>query len=258
MSFFQQIKYRFSYFLNAVNEHSLHSPFIYEFYTEVVRSKKLNTDFSEIERLREVLIKDKSTVKESETSSKTNKSASKAVKSIASEQLTSAKYSTLLYRIVKYFNVQQIVELGTCLGINTLYLAKYKASQVLTFEENPSIAKIAQANFDQQQAHNIKIIEGSMSRKLSYFLNGSIKPDLVYIDASHKFETVMKCFNMVINNKHDETIVIINNIKWPKPMQKAWETIVNHQEVTMSIDLNKWGIVFFKLNFIKKHYILMF
>ena len=260
MPFFQQAKYHLSYFLNAVNQHSLQSPFIYELYTKVIKSEKLNEDFTEIELVRKTLIENNEIVvlKELGAGSKTNKSAYRSVKSIASNELTSPKYSALLYRLIKHFQMCQIVELGTSLGVNTLYLAKYGATRVTTFEGDSSIADIAQSNFNRQQAHNIKIIQGNIDRTLSSFLDGSIKPDLVYIDANHRYEATMKYFNNILHNKHDETIVVIDDIKWSKPMQQAWEEIVNNPEVTMSIDLNKCGIVFFKPDFTKQHYVLAF
>lgn len=260
MSLFQQAKYQLSYFLNAVSEHSLQAPFIYELYTTVIKSEKLNSDFSEIELIRGDLIRNNSVLelKELGAGSNKNKSSSRSIKDIASGGLTSPKYSALLYRLIKHFHMRQIVELGTSFGVNTLYLAKYEATKVTTFEGNPSISKVAQANFDQQQAHNIKIIEGNIDRTLSFFLDGSIRPDLVYIDANHRYDATLRYFNTVIHNRHDETIVVLDDIKWSKEMQEAWKKIVNHPQVTMSIDLNKFGIVFFKPDFTKQHYVLAF
>lgn len=260
MSFFQQAKYHLTYYLNAVNQHSLQAPFIYELYTTVIKSDKFNGDFSDMERIRESLIRNEETleIEELGAGSKNSNSISRSVKSIANGGLTAPKYSALLYRLIKHFHMRQIVELGTSLGVNTLYLAKYEATKVTTFEGSPEIADVAQSIFDQQQAHNIKIIRGDIDRTLSSFLDGSIHPDLVYMDANHKYEATMKYFNTVLHNKHDETVVVIDDIKWSKSMQKAWKEIIDHPEVTMSIDLNKCGIVFFKPDFTKQHYVLAF
>lgn len=260
MSIFQRVKYHLSYFLNAVNQHSLQAPFIYEFYTKVIRSEKLNGDFTEIAQLRHTLLQDNHGIEVQEfgARSKINSSINRTIKNIASGGITTAKYSELLYRIIKHFHMRQIVELGTSLGVNTMYLAKYEATKVTTFEGDPSLVKIAQANFDHLQAHNIMIVEGNIDKTLSSFLDGSIRPDMVYIDANHTYEATLKYFNTIIHNKHDETIVIIDDIKWSSGMQKAWKKIASHPEVTLSIDLNKMGIVFFKPDFTKQHYVLAF
>jgi len=260
LSIFQRIKYHLSYFLNAVSEHSLQAPFIYEFYTTVIKSEKLNGDFSELEKLRNALLQNMDYIEVGKlgADSKINNSNKRTIKSIAKGGITTLKYSELLYRIIKHFRMRQIVELGTSIGVNTLYLAKYEATKVTTFEGSSSLVKIAQSNFDYLQAHNIKVVEGDIDRTLSSFLDGSIRPDLVYIDANHRYEPTMKYFNTIIHNKHDETVVIIDDIKWSTEMQQAWKKIVAHPEVTLSIDLNKMGIVFFKPDFTKQHYVLAF
>lgn len=260
MSFFQQVRYHCSYFLNAVNQHSLQSPFIYELYTKVIKSEKLNGDFTEIELIRDALTKNNTRIelKEFGAGSKKSKKNIRSIRDISSSGLTSPKYSALFYRLIKHFHMRQIVELGTSFGVNTLYLAKYEATKVTTFEGDPSIVDVAQTNFNQQQAHNIKVIQGDIDHTLSSFLDGSIRPDLVYIDANHRYEATMKYFNAILHNKHDETVIIIDDIKWSKPMQQAWKKIINHPEVTISIDLNKCGILFFKPDFIKQHYVLAF
>jgi predicted O-methyltransferase YrrM len=260
LSIFQRAKYHLSYFLNAVNQHSLQAPFIYELYTKVIKSDKLNGNFSEIESIRAAFLDNNEIIKNNSLGapSKKNKTSSATIKSIASGGITSSKYSALLYRIIKHFRMREIVELGTSLGVNTLYLAKYEATKVTTFEGDTSLTKIAQDNFNDHQAHNINIIEGNIDKTLSSYFDGSIRPDLVYIDANHTYEATLKYFNIIIHNKHDETIVVIDDIKWSESMQRAWKNIVDHPEVTMSIDLNKCGMVFFKPDFTKQHYVLAF
>jgi predicted O-methyltransferase YrrM len=226
----------------------------------VIQSEKLNGDFSEIEELRTSLLNNKETIETSTlgADSKNKSKSSRTISSISSGGITTPKYSALLYRIIKHFHMRHVVELGTSLGVNTLYLAKYEATKVTTFEGDPELSKLAQANFDQQQAHNVRIIEGNIDKTLSSFLDGSIRPDLVYMDANHRYDATMRYFNTILHNNHDETIVILDDIKWSSEMQKAWKTISEHPEVTMSIDLNKWGIVFFKPEFTKQHYVLAF
>jgi predicted O-methyltransferase YrrM len=226
----------------------------------VIKPNKLNGNFSDLELLRERLSRNEKTlhIEEMGAGSKNSVSNTRTVKSISNGGLTSPKYSALLYRLIKHFHMREIIELGTSLGVNTLYLAKYEATKVTTFEGSPEIANFAQSIFDQQHADNIKIIEGNIDRTLSSFLDGSIRPDLVYLDANHRHEATMRYFNTILHNKHDETIVVIDDIKWSKSMQKAWKEIILHPEVTMSIDLNKFGIVFFKPDFTKQHYVLAF
>ena len=115
----------FSYRLKAKNEHSLHSPFLFDFYTEVIKLKKQYYAFEDIENVRTDLLKskDKITITDFGAGSKAINSNLRAVSAIAKHSLSSRKTSELLFRMVDYFQPTTIFELGTCLGINTSYLA---------------------------------------------------------------------------------------------------------------------------------------
>lgn len=260
MSLLLRAKYHLSYFLNAVNQHSLQAPFIFDLYTKIIKSDKLNGDFSEIEAIRTALLRNNAQVEITQlgAGSKKDSSNQRTIRNIASGGLTTPKYSALLYRLIKYFNMRHIVELGTSFGVNTMYLAKYEATKVSTFEGNHAIAKIAQENLSRIGVKNVNIIEGNIDQTLSVFLDGSIKPDLVYMDANHTYEATLRYFNKIVHDKHDKTIVVIDDIKWSSGMQNAWIKIIENPEVTLSVDLNKCGLVFFNPDFTKQHYVLNF
>jgi len=260
LSFLSQASGLFTYYFNAVNEHSLHTPFLYELYTKVVKSDHLNGDFSEIKSIYKKLLKDKSKVHITElgAGSSVNSSTSRSVRSIAQHSLTSLKFSALYYRLIKYFNIRHIIELGTSLGINTLYLAKYEATKIYTFEGCQNTINIAKTNFEKAEATNIKIIEGNINQTFPSFLNGQLKPDMVYIDANHHYTPTLRYFDLILKNRHDNTIVIIDDIHWSEEMSKAWKEICDHPEVSLSIDLNRCGILFFKHDLTKQHFYLMF
>ncbi|MDH5476330.1 MAG: class I SAM-dependent methyltransferase [Cyclobacteriaceae bacterium] len=260
MAFLPQAVGYLSYFFNAVNEHSLHTPFLYELYTKVIKSSHLNGDYSEIEALHKQLLKDKHNISLTEfgAGSSVNTNNKRSIGDIARNSLTSPKYSALFYRLIKYFNVRNIVELGTSFGINSLYLAKYEATNVYTFEGCTNTANIAKTNFEKVGATNIKVIEGNIDKTLSSFFDGSIKPDMVYMDANHRYAPTLQYFELILKNNHNNTIVIIDDIHWSEEMSKAWKEICNHPEVTLSLDLNRCGILFFKNDLSKQHFYLTF
>jgi hypothetical protein len=56
------IKYFIQFLLASKNEHSLHSPFVFELYTKIVKDKKLLSIYREIENLRKKLLKNTSII----------------------------------------------------------------------------------------------------------------------------------------------------------------------------------------------------
>lgn len=260
MAFLSKTTGYISYFLNEVGEHSLQTPFLYDLYTKAIKSDNLNGDFSEIEEIRNNLLKNKNKIIIADlgAGSSVNGNLERTISNITKHSSTSQKFSSLYYRLVKYFNIRSIVELGTSFGINTLYLSKFEATKVTTFEGCSAIASIALTNFEKLESNNIKIIEGDINQTLSSFLDGSIKPDLFYIDANHKYVPTLHYFDLILKNKHDDTILIIDDIHWSNEMKKAWKEICQHPEVMLSLDLYQCGIVFFKHDLTKQHFYISF
>jgi hypothetical protein len=50
--------------------------------------------------------------------------------------------------------------------------------------------------------------------------------------------------------------MIFDDIYWNKDMEKAWQEIKNNQKVTVSIDLFYFGLIFFRKEQEKQHFIL--
>src|SRR6266536_4840405 len=91
----------------------------------------------------------------------------RSVSSIVKSAVKSKKYSQLLYRIVKYYQPNTVVDLGTSLGITTSYLSLAKPdATIFTLECATEIAKVAKANFKTLERENIRLIEGNFDYTL--------------------------------------------------------------------------------------------
>ena len=67
---------------------------------------------------------------------------------MAGSSLKPKKYAQLLFRMVKYYKPQTILELGTSFGITSAYLASGNDNSVLhTCEGSPAIACHRQTKF---------------------------------------------------------------------------------------------------------------
>lgn len=54
-------------------------------------------------------------------------------------------------------------------------------------------------------------------------------------------------------------MIVLDDIHWSAEMEAAWETIKQHPQVRMSIDLFFIGIVFFREEFkVKQHFTIRF
>ncbi|MBL7856409.1 MAG: class I SAM-dependent methyltransferase [Cyclobacteriaceae bacterium] len=259
MSKFFQAKCFIQYWLEAVDEHSLHSPFLFDFYTQVINKKSPSNDDEYIESLRQKLLQNTQGifVDDPGSGSMVLTGNERAISDIARTSLSTRKSSSLYTRIITYAQARHIVELGTSLGINTLYLAQGD-THVTTFEGSAPIARIARQNFEIAQASNINLVEGNIDTTLPGFLLRTGKLDVIFLDANHRYTPTLKYFGWLINHVHDRTVMIVDDIHASPEMQRAWQTIQVNDRVYASVDLFRCGIVFFDPSLNKQHVVLSF
>ncbi len=252
------IKY-FKYYLAASNGkgHGMHSPFVYDFIRNVLNDKQQFPEYEVVEKLRLQLLERKEEVEVEDfgAGSGISNSKKRVVASIARHAVKSKKYSQLLFRIVRKYRPEQVIELGTSLGVSTSYfsLANPSAS-IITIEGSPAIAKIAKQNFDQLGFNNIKLLVGNFDTVLPTILNEKSEIQFAFIDGNHQYESTVQYFKALLPAIQNDSVVILDDIHWSSGMEKAWEEIGKHKQVKCTIDLFFFGLVFFREEFREKQH----
>ena len=254
------IKY-IKYFVTAKTKHSVQAPFLYEFVTKVLNNNLDDKNCRTIEQLRKKLCQSHQTIHINDLGAGSNINSSKIreVKDIAKNSAKNSKFGKLIYRITKFYSPKNILELGTSLGISTLYLAKAKnTSKVYTLEGCPETTKIASNNFDKMNARNINIKLGDFKDTLIETLNDITNIDMAFIDGNHQQKATILYFEQCLNYANNNTIFIFDDIHWSKGMENAWEYIKLHEKTTLTVDLFYIGIVFIKSELSKENHIIRF
>lgn len=248
MQFSTILKY-INYRLTSYTEHDLHSPFLYNFYMELIKNEHPYGDFKILNTLRKKLESESTIISVTDLGAGSKKlhSNQRAVSQIARHGIARKKQAEFLYRLLNKFSPNTIVELGTSIGLTTLYLAKSspKAS-VYTIEGCSNLYQYANTLFKQQRVNNIHSIHGNFDDQFPVVLSGINSLDLLYVDGNHTYESTIAYFEMALKKSNNNSIFIFDDIYWSDDMQKAWEEICAHKEVTLSLDLFYFGIVFFR------------
>ncbi|HMP99402.1 MAG TPA: class I SAM-dependent methyltransferase [Cyclobacteriaceae bacterium] len=254
-----QIKAYITYWLDAVNRYSLHSPFVFDFYHQVLK-KESAENFQPIEKLRDDLINSKRKIRVDDFGSKRKKyhQQERGLSEITKQSAVEARFGKLYNRIVKYTKAKHIIELGTSLGIGTAYLAWNHTETVNTFEACAQTAHEARFNFEYLNLKNIEVHTGEIENTLPKYLVESKKIDLALIDANHNYEPTLRYFKWILGRCHLASIVIIHDIHQSAAMEKAWQEIKKNEQVYCSIDLFHCGLIFFDPALNKQHHILQF
>ena len=176
------------------------------------------------------------------------------ISKIAKNAGISKKRAQLLGRFASYFDAENILEIGTSLGIATasLSLANPEA-KITTLEGCQNTAEIAKDSFKKFQLNNVTVVIGNFSNTLRESLDKN-SYDLIFFDGNHQKEATIHYFEQCLQHMHNDSVFIFDDIYWSKGMQQAWQHIKEHPKVTISIDTFNWGMVFFRKEQKKQHF----
>ncbi|MBL0102926.1 MAG: class I SAM-dependent methyltransferase [Bacteroidetes bacterium] len=120
------------------------------------------------------------------------------------------------------------------------------------------MASVAQSGFGRLSCTNIESAVGDFSSELPRYLSSVSKIGLAFIDGNHRYGATMDYFKACLEKQDDDSILIFDDINWSKEMARAWKEISSNEKVTVSIDLFRMGIVFFRQGVPKQHFKLKF
>ncbi|MCS6796097.1 MAG: class I SAM-dependent methyltransferase [Raineya sp.] len=257
------LKAYWKYFWNAKNENSLHSPFVFQLYTQVIKNQEFDFyAYEEIEKLRELLLDNDEVVQIQDlgAGSKNDKSLKRSIRQITAAASLPPKVAQMLFRLINFLQPQIALDLGTSVGLTTAYLAKAMPleGKIYTFEGAESLANLAQKHFKMLQIQNVEIIKGNLDETLPQTLSQVSQVDFALIDANHRLEPTLRYFEQILTKCHENSVIVFDDIYWSEEMKKAWEKIYADTRIGISIDLFRVGIVFLRQKQEKQHFILRF
>lgn len=263
-----QIKAYLKFLWHSKNEHAVHSPFVFSLITKCFYDKKPKPDPSGSEQAkqyvllkeyRNALLANKNSIEVTDfgAGSKVFNSNKRVIAKIAKTAGISAKRARLLYRITHYFEAENILELGTSLGLATsaLALGNLKA-KITTLEGCPNTMAIAK---NQLQLCNINNVNALLTEFSAYFTTHNSQPttyNLIYFDGNHSKQATLNYFELLLPTISNDSVWIFDDIHWSPEMEEAWEAIKKHPKVSVTIDTFQWGLVFFRREQPKEHFII--
>jgi predicted O-methyltransferase YrrM len=253
-----------TYFFRARTEHGLHSPFVFDLYTRSIKPDNAGSPaFCHIQTLRSELLTSKISIQVTDlgAGSRLGNNPERRIADIVKNAEKPARFGRLLYRLIRRFGAKTVVELGTSLGLTTAYLAAATQQErgcVVSFEGCPQTAAVARQNLDHLAEKNVEIVIGNIDETLAPQMAALGPVDLVFFDANHRYEPTMRYFKTCLPNTHNDTCFVFDDIHWSPEMERAWAEIQVHPAVTVTIDLFWVGLVFFRKEQPKEHFVLRF
>ncbi len=252
---FYQIKSYLKFLSRSSNQHGVHSPFVYNLITKCFYDRTNFEAYKTLQQHRSNLLKDPSSIEVTDfgAGSRVFKSNTRAVAAIAKNAGISKKRQRLLVRIVRYLGSSEILEFGTSLGMATAALSLGNPSaQIQTVEGCSNTALKAKDAWRKFQLKNIQLHQ----KKFEEFLDtaNTKNYDLVFIDGNHNKDRTLFYFESLLEKVNNDSVFIFDDIYWSSEMTAAWQEIIAHPQVTVSIDTFQWGLVFFRKEQPKQHF----
>ena len=262
------IKSYIKFLFHSKNEHGVHSPFVFDLVTKCFYNNTKYPEYYNLKSYRKSLLENKNTIEVTDfgAGSRVFKSNTREISKIAQTAGITPKNAELLFRIVRYFQPKSILEIGTSLGLATSALSLgNKNSDIITLEGCPNTIATAKKMFQVSSFkfpnNNVEFVNTEFNLYFENFKPETLnlKPqifDLVYFDGNHSKKATLDYFEALLPTISNDSVWIFDDIHWSAEMEEAWEIIKNHPKVSVTIDTFQWGIVFFRAEQEKEHFII--
>lgn len=244
------------YYFKSVSKYKVHSPFVYSFIEEILETNIDKRKLKQIKALKKFYFKNNTLINKEDYGAGSLTISDKkthSLKNIYRNVTIFKKQGKVLYNIVRFYKPKCCIELGTSLAIGSTYLSNNN-NQITTIEGNKTLVGIAKKALKSISITNIDIINAKFEDAFETQLKLKKTFDLLFIDGNHTEKATLEYFKIALKYKNKHSIIIFDDIYWSIGMKNAWNTIIKDNEVMLSIDLFKLGIVFFNKDFLTKEH----
>lgn len=245
----EYIKYR----LNAKYLHGVHSPFVYDFMKNAMGINIKEEHQNEILQCISNVNSNRKEIIVQDYGAKSKKLKGKrSVREIFKTSSSYGKNALLLYRLSNYFKPKRILELGTSIGIGSLHLhLGYPSAHITSVEGCQETFNIAKRNLE---STTVELINSTFYDYLKSL--NKVSFDLIFIDGHHDGEALKYYLKLLDNYIHNDTIIVLDDIRWSNTMFNAWNKIKLEKKYHLSMDFFRMGILMKRPQQEKEHFIL--
>ena len=237
--------------LEAKNRHGVHSPFVYRLIDEVIYDLHAKSDYPNLKHFCQILRYDDRSILVHDQST--------SVKVFVKNKCKSLRSAQLIYRLANYFSPNQVIELGTSMGIDTAYVAKSAPqARIISMDQDVDTAAFTSENLAKQAIKNVQILTGDLSQVFPDVLAELQSLDFVLINRGHDKEAMINYLNQCVPKLKETSVVVVDAIYRDKEMNEFWQQMKIHPQITVTIDLFQMGLAFVRPQQAEEHFKIRF
>ncbi len=243
------------YAIRSKSRYRIHSQFVYEFIEYVFSKESLPSKAILIEEWRKQCKKNKQSIEMVDYGAGGNGSTRKVKISSLVKSSISKRKGAFLYRCALFCGAKEILELGTCLGISTAYLAMSGAT-VTSVEGCPTLCQISSAFLQNAGFNNVKLVNTRFPMIIEQFLDENKKFDLIFLDGDHKPYTLRYYIHSLCNLLNENGILIIDDIRYDRKTYRIWQECSHEAHPLLIVEFFNLGLIFNTQRFQKEFFAL--
>lgn len=246
------------WYRGASTRYDVHSPFLTEFIREVYDDDRYYTAFGTLRALRRYWRRRPGRVRLTDhgAPSRTTRGPERSVASLVRANAIGDREGRLLFRLAVWLRPRRLLEFGTNAGISTAYLhAADTRARLDSVEGNPAVAELARETFGVVGAGpGLRLHVGTFNDWLATHLATHLTPqpdpattlDLFFLDGDHRYQPTLDYVRALLPHRSPNAVFVIADIHWSADMERAWVELRELPEVTASVDLYHFGLLFFR------------
>jgi len=227
------------YYWSALTKYKIHSPFVFDFVNTIFEDGRYYHFMGVIENYRRNLMGSGDTITTSE--------GAKTVNHLVKTKAINHRIGALLFKTVHEYKPDTILELGTNLGIATLYQATVNSTaKVLTLEEDLGIATKTKEYFKRLGTRNIELTSGKIDQQLSKVLQKLETVEHLFFNDFWGETTTLAYFEQCLPYVVPNTVFVFRAPHSNEVSLSCWRKLQQHPSVKLSLDVYDLGYLFFR------------
>lgn len=205
--------------------HGIHSPFVFNLVNNVIEEKRAYYCYQDIEDYLLPYLK---------------------------RELTPNKRHRLAFRLVNYFGAKNILEIGSGMGVNTLFLiASSSSSECLCIETNENNRTVASELYSPYE-ERITLLKSLPELPIEASF------DCVFINLHYFNEITETYLDQLCKQCHSKSFIVMTGIRKNKKYNHLWKYLSANKSRTVELDLFNIGIIFFDRQLYRWEYKISF
>ena len=234
------------FYKKAITIYDIHSPFVASFLQFVLLDRRRYYAFTTIEMFRDLFLKNQYPIRVGGAGSKGADMQAREIRDIVRSAAVSPSVGRYLFRTVLYQKPGSILEVGTSLGISTLYLRMAaRVSPFITLESSAELALEARNNLSRMGCADVEVATGHLSTMIAKVLPRFALLDLAYWGRGQQPGAGYANFEACLEKAGPGSIFIVAEIHASDDMEACWTRMRAHPRVRASLDVFSLGFLFF-------------